>query len=168
MLLSAVSVDGCGPSSRCVSQIAVGSRIKLMPNQKQNLGRPRPARWRPIEAIVLQASAVEARESSPTSPGPIRTGARSPGVPMGPGAGFALSLSCAVALCGVVLRCGALNQRGPGFHSGCLQDCCPNRPPAHKVQRDGPGFGIGRSSQKSLKRRACGRRSPAKLGGELF
>ena len=98
VFLSAVSVDGCGPSSRCVSPIAVGSLIRLKRNQKQNLGRPRPARWRPIEAIVLQASAVEARESSPTSPGPIRTGARSPGVPMGPG----LVLPC---LCRARLRC---------------------------------------------------------------
>ena len=86
----------------------------------------------------------------------------------GSGAGFALSLSCAVALCCVFLHCGALNQRIPGVRSGCLQDCCPNRPPAHRVQGDAPGLGIGRSSPKSWKRRACGRRSPAKLGESFF
>ena len=85
----------------------------------------------------------------------------------GSGAGFALSPSCAVALCCVFLHCGVLNQRRQGFHSRCLQDCCLNRPPAHRVQGDAPGLGIGRSSQKSWKRRACGRRSPAKLGALL-
>ena len=82
----------------------------------------------------------------------------------GSGAGFALSLSCAVALCCVLLRCGVLNQRGPGFHSRCLQDCCLNRPPAHRVQGDAHGPGIGRSSPNNWKRHPCGRRSPAKLG----
>ena len=168
VLLSAVSVDGCGPSSRRVSPIAVGPRIKLKPNQKAESRTPTACE---MEADRSNSLAGICRGS----PGIVANQPRThpywrqvAGSTDGSGAGFALSLSCAVALCCLLLRCGVLNQRGPGFHSRCLQDCCLNRPPAHRVQGDAHGPGIGRSSPNNWKRRPCGRRSPAKFGGGSF